>query len=120
MLNKRLKSFKYAFAGISDMIQNQPNIRIHLLAAACAIGIGIFFGLSPVEWCMLSLTIALMLAAEAFNTALEYLTDLVSPEYHPLAGKVKDAAAAGVLLAAIGAIAVGGWLFLPRIWAMIG
>ena len=60
-----------------------------------------------------------MLAAEAFNTALEYLTDLVSPGHHELAGKTKDVAAAGVLLTAVGAAAVGLIIFLPKVMAML-
>ena len=119
MLKARLKSFQYAFKGISDLIQTQPNAKIHLLAALLAIGAGGYFNLSAAEWCLLALTIAAVLAAEAFNTALEYITDLVSPDYHELAGRTKDAAAAGVLLTALGAAAVGLILFLPRIFSII-
>ena len=68
------------------------------------------------EWVAISICIALVLALEALNTALEYLTDLVSPEYHPLAGKAKDAAAAAVLLVALGAIVVGLIVFIPHLF----
>ena len=52
------------------------------------------------------------------NTALEYLTDLVSPNYHPLAGKAKDAAAGAVLIIAIGAAIVGIILFGPKFYQL--
>jgi diacylglycerol kinase len=54
---------------------------------------------------------AMVLAAEAMNTALEYLVDLVSPEYNELAGKAKDAAAAAVLILAIAAAIIGLMIF---------
>ncbi|MFT4762098.1 MAG: diacylglycerol kinase [Paraglaciecola sp.] len=117
MLQQRINSFKYAFKGIFDLFRSQPNALIHLLAAVVAIVAGFYFSISTTEWAIVLLTIFLVLAAEALNTAIEYLTDLVSPEYHELAGKTKDAAAAGVLLVAMGAIAVAAMIFLPKILA---
>lgn len=81
------------------------------------IGAGFYFDISSMEWVALVLCIALVFAMEAVNTALEYLTDLVSPGFHPLAGKAKDAAAAAVLLAAAGAVVVGLVIFLPKFFA---
>ena len=78
---------------------------------------GWYFQITRQEWLALVLAMTLVLALEAVNTAIEYLTDLVSPEYHPLAGKAKDVAAAAVLIAAIGAVVVGAIVFLPRIFA---
>jgi len=115
MLSKRLASFKYAFKGILNLFQSQPNAQIHLVVGTLAIILGLFLKLNFEEWAILSITIFAVLAAEAFNTALEYLTDLVSPDFHTLAGKTKDVAAAGVLLTAIGAIFVAIFIFLPKI-----
>lgn len=115
-LHKRIASFRYAFQGLSDLFRSQPNARIHLLAAAVAVTLGFYCGISRMEWVAISICIALVLALEALNTALEYLTDLVSPEYHPLAGKAKDAAAAAVLLVALGAIVVGLIVFIPHLF----
>lgn len=115
-ISKRIASFRYAFRGLSDLFRSQPNARIHLLAAAFAVALGFYCGISRMEWVAISICIALVLALEALNTALEYLTDLVSPEFHPLAGKAKDAAAAAVLLAALGAAAVGLLVFIPHVF----
>lgn len=112
---KRIRSFYYAFKGLADVVRSQANMRIHLLAAAVALFAAWFFSISPGEWLALVLTIGWVLCAEAFNTAIEYLTDLASPHHHPLAGKAKDAAAAAVLLAAFAAIAIGAVIFLPHI-----
>ena len=114
-LRHRINSFKFAFKGIADLFSTQINAKIHLVLGSLAILLGIYLNLNFTEWAILSITIAVVLAAEAFNTALEYLTDLVSPNYHQLAGKTKDVAAAGVLLTAFGAIFVAIFLFLPKI-----
>ncbi len=110
----RIASFRYAVQGLSDLFRTQPNARIHVFVTVLVVALGFYFHISRMEWVALSICISLVLAMEALNTALEYLTDLVSPEYHPLAGKVKDVAAAAVLLAALGAVAVGLLIFIPR------
>lgn len=115
MLKERFNSFRYAFKGIADLLKSQPNAQIHLLFTIGVIIAGFFFQVSLNEWCLLILCMALVFSMEAANTAIEYLTDLVSPDYHPLAGKAKDAAAAAVLLSALGAAIVGIAIFLPKI-----
>jgi diacylglycerol kinase len=115
-VQKRMASFRYAMQGLYDMVRSQPNARIHLFVAVLAISLGFYCHISRMEWVALIICIALVLALEALNTALEYLTDLVSPDFHPLAGKVKDAAAAAVLLAAAGAVIVGLLIFIPHLF----
>ena len=104
---------------MAEVIQSQSNPKIHLLAAMVAILGGWFLAISTVEWCIVILCITSVLGAESLNSAIEYLTDLASPEFHPLAKKTKDAAAAGVLWVAIGALLVGLVIFLPKIFALI-
>jgi len=115
-LKKRVSSFRYAINGLVDLFQTQPNARIHLVAAGLAVFAGFYFQIGWTEWMAITFCISMVLSLEAMNTAIEHLTDLVSPEFHPLAGKAKDVAAASVLLATIGAVVVGGIVFLPRIW----
>ena len=115
MLKKRIESFKFAFQGIGHFVKSEPNVIIHLIAAIFAVILGLFFGINNTEWCLVIFAIGIVLSAEAFNTALEYLTDLVSPDYNELAGKTKDVAAAAVLLTAIAAALVGVIIFLPKI-----
>ncbi|MEI6409228.1 MAG: diacylglycerol kinase family protein [Bacteroidota bacterium] len=117
-LRKRLLSFRYAFQGIADLFTSQPNARIHLAAAIFVISAGFYCHINQTEWALIILCIALVFALEAVNTALEYLTDLVSPDFHPLAGKAKDVAAAAVLIAAIGAMLVGILIFWPKLSAL--
>lgn len=116
-MRNRLNSFKYAFSGIYDLFANTPNAKIHLAMALLVMIFGLLLEISMIEWCLCFLSIAVVLAAEAFNTSIEYLTDLVSPDYHELAGKTKDVAAGAVLLTSIGAAIVGLIIFLPKGWA---
>jgi diacylglycerol kinase len=118
MLRERIKSFGYAFKGIATLFSSQPNARIHAVALAIAVSFGFYFKIDKMEWLAIALIAALVLSAEAMNTAIEFVVDLVSPDYHPLAGKAKDVAAAAVLLAAFGAVIMGLIIFLPKICAL--
>ena len=108
---------KYALEGIAHAWRTQRNFRIQIVLAAVAVVIFALLHASLTAFTILALTIAFVLAFEAMNTALEALVDLVSPERHALAKAAKDAAAGSVLIAALGAVAVGILLalaFLPH------
>ena len=76
---------------------------------------GLFLHLSATEWAILAVTIGLVLSAEMFNTVVEALVDLTSPDFHPLAKIAKDAAAGGVLLLAITGVIVGLFVLGPNL-----
>ncbi len=115
-LKKRLKSFTYACKGICCLIGHEHNAWIHCLAVVVVIAAGFLLGINRIEWIAIVLCCGMVLAAEAVNTAIEVLVDLVSPERQPLAGKVKDIAAGAVLLTAIAAAIVGCIVFIPYIF----
>ena len=119
-LKKRARSFGYAFNGIATLLRDEHNSRIHLFAMVCVVVLGLLLGISPTEWCIVALCCGGVLMAEAMNSAVEALADLVSPEFHPLIKKAKDVGAAGVLMMAIAAAAAGLIIFLPKIvyWFM--
>ena len=114
-IKKRIQSFGFAFKGVATLIKTQPNARIHLLAILLVTVAGYLLKVSMTEWCFIVIAFAMVLAAEAFNTAVEFVVDLTSPDYHPLAGKAKDVAAAAVLITAIGAAIIGIIIFLPKL-----
>ena len=118
-IRARILSFKYAFQGLKDLFTTQDNAKIHAVMMLLSLLMGWFFQLSTIEWCFIIFAISSVLAAEAFNTALEHITDLVSPDQHELAGRTKDVAAAGVLLTAMGAAIVGLIIFLPKCYELI-
>ena len=112
-ITARVRSFGYAAHGLRTLIREQHNARIHLLASLVVVGVAFYLQVSRLDWLLLVLTIALVWLAEAMNTALEYLADAAVPEQHPLIGKAKDVAAAGVLICAGLAVAVAGLVFIP-------
>jgi diacylglycerol kinase len=107
------KSFSYAIQGVLYSTANGTNMKIHLLAAIAALGMGFIVDLTRVEWALLSITIFMVLAAETINTAVEKTVDLVGTERHPLAKVAKDLAAGGVLLTAVNAVVIAIILFGP-------
>ena len=115
-LTGRLRSVGFALNGVGLLVGSQANARIHAVATVMVMSAGFYFSVSNTEWCLLALAMAAVWSAEALNTAVETVVNLVSPEHHALAGQAKDVAAAGVLLASVGAAVVGLIIFLPRLF----
>jgi len=113
------RSFQFALAGIWYVVRTQPNFRVHLAVAGLVLVGGVWFQVSRTEMAVLLLTIGLVLAAEALNTAIEAVVDLASPDYHLLAKGAKDASAAGVLLATFAAVLVGLVVLGPPLVAAV-
>jgi len=114
-IKNRLKSFVYAFKGIKQVVVSQHNMWIHIVFALLAIALGFMFEINATEWIAIVLSIGLVLTAEIFNTAIESLVDLISPNFNEKAGKIKDIAAAAVLITAITAVIIGMIIFSPHI-----
>lgn len=109
-------SFGYALKGMMTIFRTEQNIWIHLAASVVAIALGFILHISSGEWIAITIVIALVIAAELFNTAIEYLVDHISPEHHPKMGNVKDMAAGAVLIVAIAALITGLIIFIPKIF----
>jgi diacylglycerol kinase (ATP) len=107
MISSLLKSFEHAFDGVWHVLRTQRNARVHFTVAGVVILAGVWLGLDRAEWAILALTIGLVLFAEWFNTTVETMVDLVTEDYHPLAGIAKDVAAGAVLLTALVSVIVG-------------
>lgn len=118
--DRRFLGFACAVRGAWLGLAQQRNGRIHLVLGAAAVGVGLASSLASVEWCLVIGAIAAVIAAETFNTAIEQLADALCPEHHPGIGRAKDLAAGGVLLTAVGAAAIGAFVFGPRLWALGG
>lgn len=111
---KRTDSFKYAFQGAATLFHETPNAIIHLIMAILAVLLGFIFSISATEWLAIIIVIGLVLVLEAINTSIESLADLVSKERNESIKKVKDLAAAGVLIASMAALVIGILIFLPK------
>jgi diacylglycerol kinase (ATP) len=115
----RVRSLKCAFKGIWVMISSQHNAWIHAAATIVVVAAGFYFYLNRFEWSCVILAIISVWTAEALNTAFEFLTDVASPAFHPLAEKAKDVAAGAVLITAIGSVLIGMLIFGPHLLAAI-
>ncbi len=118
-VRKRIQSFGYAIRGMATLLSSQPNAWIHAAATFAVVCLALALGLDRLEWALLVTSIAIVWAAEAFNSALEWLCDVASPEQHPLVEKAKDVAAAAVLIASIAAAIVGCLVMGPPLWAVL-
>ena len=114
-ISKRFKSFEYAFNGLKILIREEHNSRIHILAAMVAVIAGLFFQLSAIEWVAIVLAIGWVIALEIINSAIENISDFVSPGQNEMIKKIKDLSAAGVLVGAITAVIIGLIVFVPKI-----
>lgn len=118
---KRLgRSFKAAFAGIASTYKKEQNIKIHTIISFIVILGGFIFKINYIEWLVCLVLIGFVMMAEFFNTAIEYVVDLASPEIHPLAKAAKDTASAGVLMMAIISALIGCVIFIPKIIEFVG
>lgn len=113
-----LKSFVYAFKGLKHLFVSQPNAQFHLIAASVVVGAGFYFSINSLEWVALFICIGGVITAEAFNTAIEELVDLVHPDWNDKAGLVKDLAAGAVLFFSLISIIIAMLIFLPKVLSL--
>ena len=118
-IRSRLRSFRYAFAGWAYVLRTQKNAWIHALFSVLVVLLAWLLALSPGDWALLLLTMAMVWTAEFLNTALEAVVDLASPQNHPLAKVGKDVGAAAVLIAALTAVLIGFLILGPPLWAWL-
>ena len=114
-IKQRIQSFTHALRGLVDLFKYEHNSRIHLVSAIITIIAGFLLKITSAEWLIIILIIGLVFITELINTAIERLADKVQPEFDPIIKKVKDYAAAAVLVASITALVVGSIIFIPKI-----
>jgi len=117
-MNRLLRSFAFAFQGLKAAFAGEPNFRIHTLVALLVIGLGFYFHIPAMEWVMIMICIGLVLMAELFNTALETIVNIISPQHQHLAGKAKDVAAAAVVVVVVISVISGFLIFTKYLFAV--
>jgi len=117
-----LKSFTYAFRGLAKVFREEQNLRIQSLAGILALILGLFLGLTRIEWAILIIASMLVLLMEVANSAVERITDLFKPRINTYVKEIKDIMAAAVMLSSIGAVLVGLLIFGPYLihWLLAG
>ncbi len=112
----RIKSFKNAIDGVAYLFRHEHNSWIHLAVMLIVLIVGYIVDLSATEWILCVFAFGIVFTAELINSAIERLTDLYSPDTHPLAKQAKDLAAAAVLIAAVTAVIIGLVIFIPHVF----
>jgi diacylglycerol kinase len=115
-----IQSFQHAFAGLGRALRSQRNARIHVSVAIVVVFLGLALNLEPIDWAIITITIAFVFVSELFNTVVEAAIDLVTEEYHPLAKQAKDVAAGAVLASAVAAVVVGLLVLGPPLLRRLG
>ncbi|TDM03555.1 diacylglycerol kinase family protein [Macrococcus hajekii] len=110
-----MKRFIYPLHGFLNLLKKDYNFIAHLAAAFLVVLAGMYFGLTTLEWLFIIIAIFTVLVAEVLNTAIEYVVDLVTEDYHELAKYAKDAAAFAVVLASLMSALIGLIVFLPYV-----
>ncbi len=114
-LAARLKSFGYAFEGLALMLKTQHNAWLHLIASVLVGGLAWWCRVNAADWRWLLLAMAMVWGAEAMNTAVEFVCDVVSPQYALAVKGAKDVAAGAVLIAAVAAALIGVLTLWPYV-----
>ena len=109
-----MASFRYAIAGIRQLLIGEHNARLHAGATLLVIATGLWCSLDRFEWCWIVLAISLVWFAEAINTAIEQLGNAITTEHSPAIGMAKDVAAGAVLIFSIAAAIIGSLIFAPH------
>jgi len=115
-----LAKFTDAFRGTARAVASQSSFAVHLPVAGLAVAAAAFLGMSVVEWCLIALAIGMVLAAEVFNTAVEFLAKAVTREYDDDVRDALDVASAGVFMTVIAAVVVGVLLLGTRAAERLG
>ena len=110
----RLKSIGFAFKGAFKLITTEHSVMVQSTIALLLIIAGFVFEISREEWMFQTLAIGLVLAIEGLNTAVEKVADFIHPEFHEKIGFIKDIAAGAVFFAAMTAITIGCFIYIPK------
>lgn len=112
---KHTNAFLHAARGIVHACKTEKNCRIHLLAMALALIMGVLLHINSTEWLFVTGCCMLVLSMELLNTAIEKMCNLISTEYHPLIKIIKDVSAGAVLVCATGSMVIGCVIFIPKL-----
>lgn len=112
---KLFRSFGFALNGLKTCFASETNFKIHVFLGIIVLLLSAGFAISSVEWMIVIICMALVIAMEILNTAIEKLCNLVHKEFHPGIKTVKDMAAGAVLISAVASLIAGGIIFLPKI-----
>ena len=114
------RSFLFALQGFRTAVATERNIRFMLVGAAFAVVMGLLLRIDALSWACVIICCGCVLSTELINTAIETVVDLVSPEFHPLAGRAKDVAAAASWTVSIMAVIIAAIVYIRALLILLG
>lgn len=114
-IKRFFRSFKYSWEGLKYAYRYEQSMILHIGASILVVILGLWLKISLLEWAFCIATLALILAIELLNTAIEAVVDLASPEIHPLAKIAKDTGSAASGVYSILSVVTLGLIFIPKI-----
>jgi len=111
----RLRSFKFAIYGAYKLIRTEHSIMVQSTLAVLLTIAGFYYDISRTDWMFQVLAIGLVISIEGLNTAVEKIADFIHPDYHDKIGFIKDIAAGAVFFAAVAAMTIGLFIYLPHL-----
>lgn len=115
-VKNRIKSVGFALRGALLLVRTEASIKVQVFIALVMTAAGFLFEISPTEWVVQILTIAVIMGVEGLNTAVEKLADFVQPKFDEKIGVIKDVSAGAVMLVSIAATIIGFIIYLPKIF----
>lgn len=112
-LGKRIKGGGYAIKGAWILLKTEPSIQVQAVISIVICFAGFYFDITKTEWIFQILAIGLVLSTEGLNSAIEGIADFVHPDFHSKIGYIKDVAAGAVLFAALTAVIIACFIYLP-------
>ena len=112
---ERIHSFKYAFNGLKILLKEEHNSRIQIILGFAVVILAITLDINPLEWAIITFSIALVITVETVNSAIENMADFLTLEHNNHIKKIKDLSAAAVLISALSATVIGLLIFIPKI-----
>lgn len=110
--------FACAIRGVGLGVAGQSSFLVHGAAALAVAGLALLLSVSPLEWCVLLLCIAVVITAELLNSAVEFLARAVTDKSDPLIGAALDTSSGAVLAASLLAALIGAVIFVPKLLAL--
>lgn len=118
-LTRFLHSLRYALRGVAMIYREEQNFRVQISAAVMAVLLSVIFGITRLEWLFVILAIALVLIAEAVNSAVERVADLLKPRLDVYVKDIKDIMAGVVFISSGLALVIAFVVFMPHIIKII-
>ncbi len=114
--SNRLKSAKFAVAGLIYILVREQSIQFATVTTIITVIVGLWLQIGTFSWGLLVLALGSVWITESLNTAIEAAINLASgDDPHPMAKIGKDVASTAALVSSIVFVIIVMLILLPRL-----